>query len=144
RIAQYAATIANLTSQQVPLSQAIAVAEAQYTNSQQAAVATAQQQTQAINDQNELSKATTLEEQKQIASAQAYKQVLDATGSVQEAQNRSLAVQEQYQIRINQALKANHDATVQWQQALLSTTNFAAGFNGGMNQIVHTTQQEAQ
>jgi hypothetical protein len=116
RIAQYAATIDTLTSQNVSLTQAIAIAEQQYTNAQQAAVTTAEQQTKALQDQNELAKANTDYERQLIASRQAYNQVLEQTGDAAQAAARAAQVEESYRIK-------SQKAAVDEQQAMLGVAS---------------------
>jgi hypothetical protein len=82
---------------------ALQLAADKMANSQAAAIATAQQATKSLEDQNELAKAQTLEQKKQIDQAQTYKKVLEDTKSEVTARQAEEAVSVKYNIQIADA-----------------------------------------
>jgi hypothetical protein len=125
RQAQYYATINTLLAQGKSEVDAIALAQAQYTLSQEKAIASAQQQTDALQEQNELAKARTPEQQKQIAAQQAFTKAMKETGDEQTAINRAAAVTESYIIKANNAQRQAAASALEWQQNMLGVSQAA-------------------
>jgi hypothetical protein len=102
RLAQYQAAVNTEYEKSGNLQEAIKLATGQYQLSQAAALATSQESTRALNDQNELAKTRTKEEEKLVAARQAYNNTLRETGSAAAAEAAAMAVTNRYNTEAEQ------------------------------------------
>jgi hypothetical protein len=151
--AQYALDYNNALKDHSPADAQLIAAE-KLANAQAAAVASARQGTQSLQDQNNLQQAgfvstyngatklsdlqlavqqaAAVGDQQRIASEQAYSKVLKDTGDTKEALNRADAVALSYadklkaaQDKVKDATEANYQALLLWQQGMLGLSTEA-------------------